>query len=459
MTAALAIVPDSRLDNFTGVESIDAEETVIAFCLRSKAEETDSIFARLKPSDFGERPYRLAYEAMLKIRTEGVPIDVASLKINLELAGKLADVGGLPALKLWKGGGLMATEISQESAIATANQVVDRSRRRIAVRAGQELIKLAQDITIDTNELIKRAESIMLEMALGSSANDDGESIGDLALAALADVDLRRQAKLKQEVFGIPSCLIDLNNEIGGYGRGDLVVFAGRPGSGKSALAVNEGVSIAKMGLPVLMFSLEMKGVELATRILGSESRTDLTRMRDGIITGNDFQALENAALICQDLSFQVYAQPDTTIEGISSIARRAKAKATDGTLGAVIIDYAQLMQYDEDNENNELTRITKAAKKLAMELDCPVFLLSQLNRSCESRQDKRPMASDLRGSGAIEQAANLIIMVYRQAMYEPECQNKHEAELIINKHRSGRRGQTIKTFYDEKTTTFRNLA
>jgi replicative DNA helicase len=459
MTAALAIVPGLSIEGFTGIESMDAEETVIAYCLRSTAEQTDPIFLKLTAKDFGERPYRIAYEAMIKVRSGGVPIDVAALKIRLETEGNLADVGGLPALKLWKGGGLMAVEISDESALAMADQVLERSRRRIAVRAGQELIKLAQDYTKDTAALIKKAEEIMLEMAMGGQGNQDGETIGDLVIEALAEIDLSRQAKLRNESIGITSCLVDLQNETGGYKPGELIVLAGRPGSGKSALAVNEAIGIAKQGYPVLMFSMEMKGVELATRVLGGESRIDLTRIRDGIVTQSDFSLLEQAAMVCQDLPLQVYAMPEISMEGIASTARRAKARAVHNELGAIVIDYLQLMDYDNNNEVAELGRISKAAKRLAMELECPVFLLSQLNRSCEARNDKRPIAADLKGSGNIEQDANLIVMVYRQAMYEPECQDKHVAELIIAKQRNGRRGKAIKVFYDEKTTTFRNLA
>jgi replicative DNA helicase len=458
---ALSIVPAQESSVFS-IESIDCEETVVSYLLRSaktESEHTDKIFSMLTGKDFGENPYRVSFEAMKALSGEGVPIEIASLKIRLEVSGLLADVGGVAALRLLAGGAVMATNISSESALAMANQVLERSRRRIAAMAGQELIKLAQDYTKDTAALIKKAEEIMLEMAMGGVANTEGETIGDLAIEALADIDLSRQAKLKNESIGITSCLIDLQNETGGYKPGELIVLAGRPGSGKSALAVNEAIGIAKQGYPVLMFSMEMKGVELATRVLGGESRIDLTRIRDGIVTQSDFIQLEQAAMVCQDLPLQVYAMPEISMEGIASTARRAKARAVHNELGAIVIDYLQLMDYDNNNEVAELGRISKAAKRLAMELECPVFLLSQLNRLCEARNDKRPIAADLKGSGNIEQDANLIVMVYRQAMYEPECQNKHVAELIIAKQRNGRRGKAIKVFYDEKTTTFRNLA
>jgi replicative DNA helicase len=443
------------------VDSIDAEETVISFLLRNakdKPEDTDNIFRQLRPEDFNETPYRIAFAAMQQLTEDGVIVEMASLKIALETAGNLKDVGGVAAIRLWGGGGLFATEISADSALAMANQVLERSRRRLAIKAGQALIAIAQDYTKGLDEIIKLIEQTLLAAAMNSTATDQGQDIGDLALAALTEIQERCCAVDEGETIGTRSGLADLDKEIGGYRPGELIVIAGRPGSGKSALAMNEAMSIGKQGLPVLKFSLEMKGLELATRVLGGESRVDLTRIRDGNLSSEELSRLATASDQCQGVPVRVYAQSEVNLSYIASVSRRAKARAVDNQLGAIVIDYLQLMEYDNNNENIELGKITKASKRLAMELDCPVFLLSQLNRSLESRNDKRPNASDLRGSGSIEQDASLIIMVYRDSLYNPDTPDKNIAELIIAKQRNGRRGAVIRTVYDEKTTTFRNL-
>jgi replicative DNA helicase len=443
------------------IESTDAEETVISYLLRIYSQDpakADEIFKILAPGDFGESPYRAAYSAMVKLIEDGIFIEVASLKIYLETNGQLWDVGGLPALRLWAGGGLLAQDISHQTAVDMAKVVLDRSRRRIAIQSGKALIALAGDYSKSTELLIEKAEEIMLAMALGSvGANDRGEDIGALALAAVEDINAKRKAVASNSDTGIRSSLADLNAATGGYRSGELIIIAGRPGCGKSALAMNEAVSIARQGLPVLKFSLEMKGVELATRVLGGETNIDLTRIRDGLISDQDFDKLSEAATRLKDLPLKIFTQSEVSFGNIASIARRVKARSENNKIGAILIDYLQLMQYDNSYENIELGKISKAAKQLAMELDCPIFLLSQLSRGVESRQDKRPVASDLRGSGSLEQDGSLIIMVYRDIMYNANCLNPNIAELIIVKQRNGKRG-TVKAVYDGSTTTFKNL-
>jgi replicative DNA helicase len=443
------------------VDSIDCEETVVSFLLRNakdNPEATDPIFKLLSPGDFGELPYKLAFETMKRLGNDGVIIERASLKIALESAGHLRDVGGVAALNHWGGGGVFAHEISAESAAAMAYQVLERSRRRIAIEAGQALIKIAQDYTKSLPEMLALVEKSLVSVATNATA-EQGEDLGNLALTALTEIEARCSAVADNRTIGIRSGLADLDKAIGGYRPGELIVIAGRPGMGKSALAMNEVVSIAKQGLPVLMFSLEMVGTELATRVMGGEARVDLTLIRDGKVSPTEREKLIAAVGLCQDLPIRVYTQAQINMGAIASIARRSKARAVDNRLGGIFVDYLQLLEYDRGMEAAELGKITSSAKRLAMELECPVFVLSQLNRAVEGRQDKRPTAADLKSSGSIEQDASLILMVYRDVVYNPDTPDRDIAEIGIVKQRNGAAGVAVKVVYDASTTTFRNLA
>jgi replicative DNA helicase len=446
------------------VDSTDAEESVIAFMIQSakKAPENlDKILGILKPADFEGSPYRITYEAIRGLLKSGTAVELATLKIALEQAGKLTDIGGIASLRLWAAGGLLAQDISEQSAWAMVQQVLERSRRRVAIESGLALVTLARDLTVGVGELVKRAEVIMLAMALNTTGDSEGEAIGGLMDKAIAEIEANRKAVANGGTAGIASTLADLSKEIGGYQAGQLITIAGRPGSGKSAFAMQEAVGIAKQGLPVLIFSLEMNGESLATRVLGSESRVSLTNIRDGRVTDAELDKLAETARKSQDLPITIYSHTQNDLPRIASAARRMKARSGDGRLGGVFIDYLQLLDYDNAFENIELGKVTKALKRLASELECPIFIASQLNRGVEARQDKRPVASDLRGSGSIEQDSSLILMLYRDDMYSNgrDTPPTNIAEISIAKQRSGPRGAIVKTYYDAPTTTFRNLA
>ena len=446
------------------IDSTDAEESVISFMLQSakKApEHLDKVLSILRPVDFEGSPYRITYRAIEGLLKSGVAIELATLKIALEQSGNLADVGGVAALRLWAAGGLLAQGITEQSGWAMVNQVLERSRRRVAIESGLALVALAKDLSIGVDELVKRAEKIMLAMALNTTGESEGEAIGGLMDRAIEEIEANREAVAGGGTAGIGSTLADLNKEIGGYQAGQLITIAGRPGSGKSAFAMQEAVGIAKQGLPVLIFSLEMDGESLATRVLGSESRVSLTNIRDGRITDIELEKLAETARRSQDLPVTIYSHTQNDLPRIASVARRMRARSPEGKLGGVFIDYLQLLDYDNAFENIELGKITKALKRLATELECPVFIASQLNRGVEARQDKRPMASDLRGSGAIEQDSSLILMLYRDDMYSngKDTPFTNVAEISIAKQRSGPRGAIVRTLYDAPTTTFRNLA
>jgi replicative DNA helicase len=243
----------------------------------------------------------------------------------------------------------------------------------------------------------------------------------------------------------------------GGFQRTDLIIVAGRPAMGKSSLALNFGYNIAKKGLPVAVFSLEMSKGQLVQRLLSSEAKIESNRIRSGNIQQEEWEPLTSAISKLAELPIYIDDTPNPTVSEMYSKARRLQAD-NDGKLGLILIDYLQLMDGGSDNRVQELSRITRGLKRLARVLNVPVIALSQLSRSVEQRTNKRPMLSDLRESGSIEMDADLVMMIYRDDYYNPNTSDAGIAELILAKHRNGPTG-TVKLLFDSQFTQFKNLA
>ena len=269
--------------------------------------------------------------------------------------------------------------------------------------------------------------------------------------------------KLNSDITGIATGFIDLDKQTSGLQKGDLVIIAGRPSMGKTALAINiaENVALAE-GLPVVVFSMEMSGEQLTARLLGSVGRVDQTRMRTGKLLDEEWPRLTDAMARLSNTQFLI----DET-GSLSSLELRARARRIargfGGTLGLVVVDYLQLMSgsggSSSENRATEISEISRSLKSLAKELQCPVVALSQLNRGLEQRPNKRPIMSDLRESGAIEQDADLIMFIYRDEVYHPDTTtDKGVAEIIIGKQRNGPIG-TIRLSWQGPYTKFDNLA
>jgi len=243
----------------------------------------------------------------------------------------------------------------------------------------------------------------------------------------------------------------------GGFQRSDLIIVAGRPSMGKTAICLNIARNIAEK-LPVAVFSLEMSKEQLVQRLLASEAGIESNYLRTGRISQNQWEPLSHALGSLSELPIYIDDTANQTVMQMRSQVRRLQAEK-GGKLGLVLIDYLQLMEGSgSDNRVQELSRITRSLKGLARELNVPVIALSQLSRSVESRSDKRPMMSDLRESGAIEQDSDLIIMLYRDEYYKPDTPDRGIAEIIITKHRNGPTG-VVKLLFDPQFTRFRNLA
>ena len=311
--------------------------------------------------------------------------------------------------------------------------------------------------------LLDEAESRILQIAEEGNRKADYLEIEPLLKAVVARIDELFNRQGGSDITGIATGFIDLDKQTSGLQKGDLVIIAGRPSMGKTALAINiaENVALAE-GLPVVVFSMEMSGEQLTARLLGSVGRVDQTRMRTGKLLDEEWPRLTDAMARLSNTQFLI----DET-GSLSSLELRARARRIargfGGTLGLVVVDYLQLMSgsggSSSENRATEISEISRSLKSLAKELQCPVVALSQLNRGLEQRPNKRPIMSDLRESGAIEQDADLIMFIYRDEVYHPDTTtDKGVAEIIIGKQRNGPIG-TIRLSWQGPYTKFDNLA
>jgi len=326
----------------------------------------------------------------------------------------------------------------------------------------RKLVAVADDIAAtalnpqgkEARQLLDEAESRVFKIAQEGARSTQGfQEIQPLLSQVVERIDELYHREGDSDVTGIPTGFIDLDRMTSGLQQGDLVIVAGRPSMGKTSFSMNiaEHVSI-EHGLPVAVFSMEMGAVQLAMRMLGSVGMLDQHRMRTGKLRADDWPRVTHAVQKMQDAQIYIDETPGLTAVELRARARRLARQC--GKLGLIVIDYIQLMSANGAGENRatEISEISRSLKSLAKELECPVIALSQLNRSLEQRPNKRPIMSDLRESGAIEQDADLILFIYRDEVYNPDSPDKGTAEIIIGKQRNGPIGTTRLTFQGEST-------
>ncbi|HAY45811.1 MAG TPA: replicative DNA helicase, partial [Gammaproteobacteria bacterium] len=330
------------------------------------------------------------------------------------------------------------------------------------------LIETANDISrsaynpegLETDAVLDRAEQAIFEIARQESRGSEGfQGIGPLLAESLNRVEALFESG--DSVTGVPTGFTDLDEMTCGLQEADLVIVAGRPSMGKTSFAMNLVEHIAiDQNKPVAVFSMEMPGNQLATRMLASLSRVGAQKLRTGKLSNEDWPRLTSVVNMLSGKPIFIDDTPALTALELRTRARRLASEQENG-LGAIMIDYLQLMQGGDGNSDNratEISAITRALKSLAKELEVPIIVLSQLNRSLEQRPNKRPIMSDLRESGAIEQDADLIIFIYRDEVYNEDSEAKGTAEIIVGKQRNGPIGTTRLTFLGEYTR-FENYA
>lgn len=432
--------------------SIEAEQAVLGGLML----DNDAwllVAERITEQDFYRNDHRIIFSALAGLAGAGKPCDVVTVAEALEANGELERVGGLPYIASLAEHTPSAANIS-----AYADIVRGRSVLRQLIRAGASISGVAFNPEgRSSEELLDEAERLVFEIAEQNKRGRAGyKSIKELLGSALDRID---ELFTKQSpITGVPTGWGDFDELTSGLQPADLIVIAGRPSMGKTSLALNivEHAAIKDRHC-VAVFSMEMPGEQLAMRLMSSLGHIDQHRMRTGKLTDDDWPRLTSAVQMLNDTKLFIDDTPALTPGELRARCRRI---AREHGLNLIVIDYLQLMQVAGTKENRatEISEISRSMKALAKELHVPVIALSQLNRSLESRNDKRPVMSDLRESGAIEQDADVIVFIYRDEVYNPDSDQKGIAEIIVAKQRNGPIG-TVKLAFRGQFTRFDNLA
>lgn len=417
--------------------NLESEQSVLGGLMIDPA-KWDAISESIFEADFFRAEHQLIFRHIQRLIEAGKPVDVITVAESIESTGKLDKVGGLGYL-----GDLAQGVPSAANILSYATIVHAKHKEREFHAAIQELSAIA-DCHGNIAEKIENAVNV-----LNSLADDKRNSVVSLREATVNVLSsLEQRFASGGEIHGLKTGFLDLDQKTGGLQSGDLIILAGRPSMGKSALAVNIAENVAiKDGLPVLIFSLEMSEEQLATRTLASVGGINLNSLRSSKLSDDDWGNITHASQRAYDAPLFIDPNPMMTVSQMHVRAR--KIKRASG-LSLIIIDYLQLMGEGGENRNNELATITRKLKAMAKDLRVPVLCLAQLSRKVEERADKRPMMSDLRDSGAIEQDADLIVMMYRDDYYNKESDNKGIAECNIVKQRMGETGSVLLTFQGE---------
>ncbi|MGF1753063.1 replicative DNA helicase [Vibrio makurazakiensis] len=424
--------------------SLEAEQSVIGGLLLDN-ERWDTVAEKVVAKDFYSRPHRLIFEAVKAILDDSHPLDLITLSEFLELREQLEDVGGFAYLA-----DLAKNTPSAANINAYADIVAQRALVRSLIGVANEIADSGYDPQGRTSEdLLDLAESKVFAIAEGRASENEGpQNVDNILEKTLERIEILYKTP-QDGVTGVDTGFNDLNKKTAGLQGSDLIIVAARPSMGKTTFAMNLCENAAmKQEKPVLIFSLEMPAEQLMMRMLASLSRVDQTKIRTGQLDDEDWARISSSmGMLMDKKNMYIDDSSGLTPTEVRSRARRI-AREHDG-LSMIMIDYLQLMRVPalSDNRTLEIAEISRSLKALAKELNVPVVALSQLNRSLEQRADKRPVNSDLRESGSIEQDADLIMFIYRDEVYNPDSSLKGIAEIILGKQRNGPIGSVRLTF------------
>lgn len=424
--------------------SLEAEQSVIGGLLMDN-ERWDTVSERVIAQDFYSRPHRLIFEAVKHLLEAGQPLDLITLSEHLELREQLEDVGGFAYLA-----DLVKNTPSAANINAYAEIVAERALVRNLIGVANEIADAGYDPQGRSSEdLLDLAESKVFAIAEARTSDNEGpQNVDSILEKTLERIELLYKTP-QDGVTGVNTGFTDLNKKTAGLQGSDLVIVAARPSMGKTTFAMNLCENAAmEQEKPVLIFSLEMPAEQIMMRMLASLSRVDQTKIRTGQLDDEDWARISSTmGMLMEKKNMFIDDSSALTPTEVRSRARRIAREY--GGLSLIMVDYLQLMRVPalSDNRTLEIAEISRSLKALAKELNVPVVALSQLNRSLEQRADKRPVNSDLRESGSIEQDADLIMFIYRDEVYHPDSPLKGIAEIIIGKQRNGPIGSVRLTF------------
>ena len=406
--------------------------------------------------DFYRHDHRLIYHHICKLIEQSKPADVITVAESLETSAELQTIGGLAYI-----GTIVQNTPSAANIKRYAEIVRERAIMRNLAQIGAQIADSAYNpVGRTAADLLDEAEAKVFEIAEEGARGKQGFiDIQPLLKQVVERIELLYSQDNPSNVTGIASGFYDLDQKTSGFQPGDLVIVAGRPSMGKTAFSLNIAENVAlELNKPVAVFSMEMSGAQLAMRMLGSVGKLDQHRVRTGRLDDEDWPKLTHALGKLNEAP--IFIDETAALNALELRARSRRLYRQYGELGLIVVDYLQLMSSSSPGENRatEISEISRALKGLAKELKVPVIALSQLNRSLEQRPNKRPVMSDLRESGAIEQDADVILFIYRDEVYNPDSPDKGIAEIIIGKQRNGPIGKVDLTFLGEYTR-FENYA
>ncbi len=430
-------------------QAVDAEQAVLGALLIA-GDGIARVADILKPDYFYRKSHQVVFATMLDLFERNEPIDIVTVSQELKDDGKLDNVGGRQYIAD------LAMSIATTANLEYYARIVhEKSLLRNLIKAGTEIVSSCYEET-DADSAVDKAEQLIFGLA---------ERRGLQQLMHIKNIVGESFARIEQRyenrdaLSGVPSGFYDLDALTAGFQSSDLIIVAARPSMGKTALCLNVAQYVAvEHKLPVALFSLEMSKEQLVQRMLCSQAEIDANRLRTGFLQANDWQKLARAMGHLGEAP--IFIDDSAVVSALEIRAKCRRLKAEHKSLGLIIVDYIQLMQGRKatDNRVQEVSEISRSLKTLARELNVPVIALSQLSRAVESRQNKRPMLSDLRESGSIEQDADIVMFIYRDEYYNPDTEHRGEAEIIIAKQRNGPTG-TVELLYQASITRFLNKA
>ena len=428
----------------------DAERSVLGAALLSK----DALFEvveKVRPDDFYDPNHREIFSVIYDLSKLNAPVDALTVSEELDKRGSLEMVGGRSYVA-----GLSSTTPTTANAAEYAKIVAEKASIRKLIATADDIVAKGYDKSMEAGQLLDYAENGIFEI---SQASQKGTYVPlkDVLLSNIDAID--KASKLKDGLTGITTGFKDLDDKTSGLQKSDLIILAARPAMGKTAFALSVALNAAvKGGATVMIFSMEMAKEQLGQRLLAMESKVEMQKLKTGRLERRDWDDV-NIAL--QDLSNADIVIDDTAGISIMEMKSKCRRLKAEKKLDLIVIDYLQLMNPEGrslDSRTQEISVISRNLKLLARELDCPVIVLSQLSRNPEQRTDHRPMLSDLRDSGSIEQDADIVIFLYRDEYYNEDTDAPGECEVIIAKQRSGPTG-TVKVAWLDKITKFVDIA
>ena len=428
---------------------IEAEQAVLGSMLTDQDAVIDAIEA-LKPEDFYRDDNKYVYEAIVNLYNRGEPIDIITVKSELTAIQKFEAVGGIEYL---------ATLPDKVPLVANSGKYIkiveEKALLRKLIKATDEIQTLSYEQSEETDNIMEHAEKKIFDIMQGKSQKGYS-TLKEVLVESFAEIE--KLYNQKEPITGIPTGFSDLDNKTAGLHNSDLILVAARPAMGKSAFALNIATNAAiNANVPVVIFNLEMSKSQLVNRMICSEAMVDSNKIRTGKMDEEDWVKLATALGPLSEAPVYIDDTPGISITEIRAKCRKLKLEKN---IGLIVIDYLQLIQGSgkrNASREQEISEISRSLKILAKELDVPVIALSQLSRAAEQRQDHKPMLSDLRESGAIEQDADIVMFLYRDDYYNPDSEKKNIAEVILAKHRAGSTG-SIDLLWMGNYTKFANL-